>query len=116
MSRNAHLYAVKLTSRRSLVSIGIPNHRDVLAVYFHWVRQRYYRAHNVMRDELAPSVKSVASSCDVSDGDDECDFATPCVRFQRDTETPGIDLLNIGAEFEDEAIAFPYPGEIDVRG
>ena len=112
----AHPYAVKLPSRRSLASIGIPNHRDALAVYFRWVRQRYYRAEGVMRADLASSVESVASSSDASSGDDESDFAQPRTRFQRDTKMLSIDLLSIGAKFEDEGIALAYPGEIDVRG
>ena len=69
-----------------------------------------------MRAGLASSVESVASSCDASSGDDESDFAQPRMRFQRDTKMLSIDLLSIGAKFEDEGIALAYPGEIDVRG
>ena len=69
-----------------------------------------------MRADLASSVESVASSSDSSSGDDESDFAQPRTTFQRDTRMLSIDLLSIGAKFEDEGIALAYPGEIDVRG
>ena len=69
-----------------------------------------------MREDLASSVESVASSCDASSGDDESDFAQPRTTFQRDTRMLSIDLLSIGVKFEDEGIALAYPGEIDVRG
>lgn len=112
----AYPYAVKLPFRRSLACIGIPNHRDALAVYFHWVRQRYYRAQDVMGDELASSVRSVASSCDASSRMDDYDLAEPRLRVQSDTERFRVDLLSIGAGFEGDAVALAYPGEIDVRG
>ena len=69
-----------------------------------------------MRADLASSVESVASSSDASSGDDESGFAQPRTTFQRDTRMLSIDLLSIGAKFEDEGIALAYPGEIDVRG
>jgi hypothetical protein len=113
----AYPYAVKLPSRNPLASIGIPNHRDALAVYFRWVRQRYYGAHNLMADELASSVESVASLSDASSRvDDERDFTRTRLRVQRDTERFRVDLLSIGANFEGEAVALAYPREIDVRG
>ena len=112
----AYPYAVKLPFRRSLASIGIPSHRDALAVYFHWVRQRYYRAQDVMGDELASSVRSVAGSCETSSRMDDYDHAEPRSRFQSDTERFRIDLLSIGAGFEGEDGVLAYPGEIDVRG
>jgi len=111
----AYPYAVKLPFRRSLASIGIPSHRDALAVYFHWVRQRYYRAQDVMGDELASSVRSVVGSCDAS-GVDDYDLAEPRSRVQSDTERFEIDTLNIGAGFEGDAVALAYPTDIDVRG
>jgi len=111
----AYPYAVKLPFRRSLASIGIPSHRDALAVYFHWVRQRYYRAQDVVGDELASSVRSVVGSCDVSRMDDY-DLAETRSRVQSDTERFRVDLLSIGAGLEGEAVALAYPGEIDVRG
>jgi len=111
----AYPYAVKLPFRRSLASIGIPSHRDALAVYFHWVRQRYYRAQDVMGDELASSVRSAAGSCDASRMDDY-DLAEPRSRVQSDTERFRVDLLSVGAGFEGETGVLAYPGEIDVRG
>jgi len=112
----AYLYAVKLPFRRSLASIGIPSHRDALAVYFHWVRQRYYRAQDVMGDELASSVRSVVGSCDASSRMDDYDLTEPRSRVQSDTERFRVDLLSIGAGFEGEAVALSYPTGIDVRG
>lgn len=112
----AYPYAVKLPFRRSIASIGIPSHRDALAVYFHWVRQRYYRAQDVMGGELASSVRSVATSSDASSRTDDYDLAEPRSRIQSDTVRFRVDLLSIGACFEGEAVALAYPGEIDVRG
>ncbi|KAF2793279.1 hypothetical protein K505DRAFT_362121 [Melanomma pulvis-pyrius CBS 109.77] len=49
MARIAPFHA-KRPRRASLRRIGIPDGRDLLAVYFWWVRQRYYRA----SAEMAP--------------------------------------------------------------
>jgi len=68
-----------------------------------------------MGDELASSVRSVVGSCDASRMDDYGP-AEPRSRVQSDTERSRVDLLNIGAGFEGEAVALAYPGEIDVRG
>ncbi|KAF2110746.1 hypothetical protein BDV96DRAFT_635342 [Lophiotrema nucula] len=49
-------------TRRSLAHLGVPDGRDVLAVYFWWVRQRYYRAqtqHVPDSSEYASSTRSV---------------------------------------------------------
>jgi hypothetical protein len=103
---------VKLPSRRSLAHIGIPNHRDALAVYFRWVRQRYYRAHAVMEYEAAPSAVSTDISYSVLDVYDERDFVTSAMDIQFDAERLRVDLLSVGAMFEGAAVGTAYPCEI----
>jgi hypothetical protein len=88
--------------RRSLASIGIPNHRDALAVYFRWVRQRYYRATGLMRYEAASSMRS-------TDGFEVYEGATA---MQFDGERLRVDLLGVGARCENEIVGAAYPGEI----
>ena len=108
-------YTVKRPSRRSLASIGIPDHRDVLAVYMRWVRQRYYRAQDVMRQEAAPVVASTPDSCD-GEADEEQDVTAPQSSLQFDAERLGVDLLGTGSRFETEGSVYGYPAEIDVVG
>ncbi|KAF1831754.1 hypothetical protein BDW02DRAFT_571730, partial [Decorospora gaudefroyi] len=91
MSRN-----IKVPSRRSLASIGIPNHRDALAVYFRWVRQRYYRAQSVMGPDLGPS--------STYNGDHEREM-------QFDAERLSVDLMGVGMGFEGVGLS-GYPGEV----
>jgi hypothetical protein len=103
---------IKLPSRRSLAHIGIPNHRDALAIYFRWVRQRYYRAHVVMGYEAAPSAESIGTSYPVLDAYDEQDFATSAMDIHFDTERLRVDLLGMGAMFDGAVVGLAYPCEI----
>jgi hypothetical protein len=109
---NLLLARAKLPSRRSLAHIGIPNHRDALAVYFRWVRQRYYRAHTVMAFEVAPSAASTCTSYPALDAHDERDFATSAVDIQFDAERLRVDLLGVGGMSEGVAVGLAYPCEI----
>ncbi|RMZ74466.1 hypothetical protein GMOD_00003511 [Pyrenophora seminiperda CCB06] len=115
MSRNIRPYAIHLRSRRSrrsLTSIGIRDHRDALAMYFRWVRQRYYIAQGNMEPELPLPAESVAATCDVLDGHRGHDVAAP-VGVQFDTERLSVELMGVGASFDDEP---SYPGELDLLG
>jgi hypothetical protein len=103
------LARVKLPSRRSLVHIGIPNHRDALAVYFRWVRQRYYRAHAVTAYKGAPTASSTDIPYPVLD---EQDFATSAMDIEFDAESMRVDLLGVGAMFEGAAVGMASPCEI----
>ena len=88
--------------RRSLAFIGIPNHCDALAVYFRWVRQRYYRANGLMRYEAASSTRST----------DEFEVYEGATVMQFDGERLRVDLLGVGARCENEMVGVAYPGEI----
>jgi hypothetical protein len=66
-------------------------------------------------DGPASSVRSEASSCDASRFH-ESDLARPQMGVPHDTERLRVDVLSIGANFEGEAVAPAYPGEIDLRG
>ncbi|EDU41135.1 predicted protein [Pyrenophora tritici-repentis Pt-1C-BFP] len=106
-------YAIQLRSRRSLTSIGIRNHRDALAVYFRWIRQRYYIAQTNTEHELVlPAAESVAATCDVADGHDSHDPAAT-VGIQFDTERINVELLGISVSPDDDV---PYPNELDLLG
>ncbi|KAH7384700.1 hypothetical protein BKA66DRAFT_441261 [Pyrenochaeta sp. MPI-SDFR-AT-0127] len=111
MSRNTHRYAVKLPSRRSLGSIGIPDHHDALAIYFHWVRQRYYRAHAEMKPAHSSSSSSTHSA---REANDVAEPFSPLFEMQFDMARFTADTLNVGAWVEGEAIM--YAQDIDMVG
>lgn len=103
----ARPFGVKLPSRSSLAAIGIPDHRDALAIYLQWVRQRYYRAHVLSGPELADSVCSVSS-------DELHEPLEPASSVQFDMDRVVVDVYGIGARFEGEALI--YAREIDLVG
>ena len=59
-----------------------------------------------------PVAVSVAATCDVLDVHDGHDPAAP-VEMQLDTERLSIELLGVGASFDNEA---PHPTEFDILG
>jgi hypothetical protein len=61
-------------------------------------------------------VRAVTSSCDASLVDDDCTVGRTQPRVQNDTEGLRVDLLGVGAGFEDETVALAYPAEIDICG
>lgn len=93
MARLAPLRSTKaaIASRRNLRHLGIPNGRDVLAIYLRWRKQRSLRA---------PASLSSTMRCEVDH--DEIDR-------QSESEQPAtvlcssivrVDLLHVGAQFE----------------
>ncbi|KNG49860.1 hypothetical protein DDE82_001594 [Stemphylium lycopersici] len=115
MSRNVPRCTVKRPSRRSLASLGIPDHRDVLTVYIHWARQRYYRAQDVMRQD-ATSVVASPHESGGAEPDEEQDATASPPSLHFDAERLGVDLLGTGSSFETEGSEYGYPAEIDVVG
>ncbi|CAO2655516.1 Nn.00g043190.m01.CDS01 [Neocucurbitaria sp. VM-36] len=107
-ARLARPFGVKLPSRSSLAAIGIPDHRDALAIYFRWVRQRYYRAHALMGPELADSV------CPASESNELHASLSPALGMPFDMNRLAVDVSCVGARFEGEALK--YAREIDVVG
>ena len=65
-----------------------------------------------MEHELASPAVSVAATSDELDGHHSHDLAAP-VGVQLDTARLSVDLLGVGASFDDEV---PYPGELDILG
>lgn len=98
----------RLPSRSSLACIGIPDHRDLLAIYFRWVRQRYYRAHAEMGPKLASSARSTSASSE------QREVLSPVVEMHFDMARLVEDVFGVGARFEGEATR--YAREIDVLG
>lgn len=82
--------------RRSLRFIGIPDARDALAAYFHWVRTaRYYRAQG-----LEPSPSNVAVN---GDAEEKQQFISPPathVGTQLHAADMAHDLMCVGAVFD----------------
>ncbi|KAF2853037.1 hypothetical protein T440DRAFT_466049 [Plenodomus tracheiphilus IPT5] len=95
MSRNMDILA---PPGRSLDPYGIPDHRDALAVYIRWVRQRHYLLHSNLRPRFTLPVAANTES-----------------RYKYDKSWSTDDLLGIGGQFESEAENVGYPHQIDIQ-
>jgi hypothetical protein len=79
----------------------VPDGHDVLAVYFWWIRQRYYRAQVEMgtRFEIASSVRSVVGA------DEESEPISPVnpIAYERKRSAMDrqFDLLGVGNQFDE---------------
>lgn len=113
----AHRYPVKRPSRRTLASIGIPDQRDVLAIYLRWARQRYYRVHDAMHQEAPSSAVCTRSPDDALDVHLGGDPANPLPSLQFDAQSLNTDLLGMGSGLDGlDASVLGYPSEIDFIG
>ncbi|KAJ4295175.1 hypothetical protein N0V90_007185 [Kalmusia sp. IMI 367209] len=79
-------------------SLGIPDGRDVLAVYLWWLRQLQFRAfiESDLSAEVASSVQSIFGGKDV----EEPESITTFERTTFETRSPAFDLCAIGSQFE----------------
>lgn len=96
-----HTLALKRDPRPSLRHAGIPDGRDILTVYFWWVRQQYYRAAEQDMDlsaEVASSVMSVLGT------DDFYEREPPSPTMPQIEATDGYAMENllsgIGGQFD----------------
>jgi hypothetical protein len=90
--------ALKPPVRPSLRSIGIPDGRDVLAVFIWWLNQQQLRAFiaSQMSSEIASSIRSVH-------GDDEEWHETALSSLETsafETRSTAFDLCGVGGQFE----------------
>ncbi|CBX91511.1 predicted protein [Plenodomus lingam JN3] len=84
--------------RRSLGRHGIPPHRDALAVYIHWARQRYYIARGHSGTHVPHGVAA----------------GTAAVTHVYDEGRSMNDLRGVGAQFGEGVVGLGYPIEIEV--
>ncbi|KAF2706184.1 hypothetical protein K504DRAFT_505143 [Pleomassaria siparia CBS 279.74] len=98
MARIAPLRLPKRPARTSLRHVGIPGGRDLLAVYFWWVRQRYYRAQTEMGDAPLEAATSVRTT----EGDWEplVPLPPPVKPALEDDLAARMDFQGLGAQFE----------------
>lgn len=87
--------APRLPPRRSLAHIGVPDHRDALAIYLRWVRQRYYFTKVEKKQNLPQEL-------------------SPCSKVQFDMARISNDVFGAVGGFEAELM--PYASEIDLVG
>ncbi|KAJ4360619.1 uncharacterized protein N0V89_001185 [Didymosphaeria variabile] len=90
--------ALKPLLRPSLRSIGVPDVRDVLAVYLWWLNQQRFRAlvESDLSSDIASSVRSV-----YGDNGEEHDTAFPSSEETAfDTRSTAFDLCGIGGQFD----------------
>ncbi|EMD60211.1 hypothetical protein COCSADRAFT_175307 [Bipolaris sorokiniana ND90Pr] len=117
MSYSTHRYPVKRPSRRTLAFIGIPDQRDVFAIYIRWARQRYYRVHHVMHHEAPSSAVCTRSPDDALDVHLGGDPANSLPSLQFDVQRLNTDLLGMGSGLDGvDASVLGYPSEIDFIG
>ncbi|KAF2468570.1 uncharacterized protein BDR25DRAFT_55914 [Lindgomyces ingoldianus] len=87
--------SVKRPKRASLRFAGIPDARDVLAVYFWWRKQKFFAMKIDQRSQFdESSVRSVFG------GDEETAPLSPFLRAGFEERTAGFDLLGVGGQFE----------------
>lgn len=79
--------------RASLRHMGIPDGRDVLAVYMWWVKQRYYRARKEMgvESEIATSVRSTIG---------DWEPLVPQSPAIKPELYSGLEFLGVGGQFD----------------
>ncbi|USP81791.1 hypothetical protein yc1106_09065 [Curvularia clavata] len=112
---------VKGPSHHALATSGIPDHRDVLAIYFRWVRQRYFQFHEGMMQQDGPSsAASTRNSDDALDALNEIhglDSGAPLANLSFDAQRLSTDLLEMGAGFGGNDALMPgYPSELELIG
>ncbi len=94
-SDHSRSLAPRLPPRRSLAHIGVPDHRDALAIYLRWVRQRYYLAKAKKNHNLPQGLST-------------------CSKVQFDMARISNDVFGAVGGFE--ADLMPYASEIDLVG
>ncbi|KAF2689838.1 hypothetical protein K458DRAFT_289560, partial [Lentithecium fluviatile CBS 122367] len=87
-----HSLSFKRPVRPSLRRIGVPDGRDILAVYLWWTKQRRYRAEPAI--EIASSVQSVF------DAREEREPVSPLVQMAFERRSMGGDLFGVGGQFD----------------
>ncbi|PSN73467.1 hypothetical protein BS50DRAFT_569002 [Corynespora cassiicola Philippines] len=94
MARVAPLHSLShKRPARSLRQIGIPDGRDVLTLYFWWVKQQHYRANAHRSPSISSSVRSVV-------GDLGREPALPVVRTTFESRRAALDLIGVGGQFD----------------
>lgn len=92
MARLAPLRFTKATiaSRRNLQHLGIPDGRDVLAIYLLWRKQRSLRAPS----SLSSTMRCEVDHDEIDRSESELPATVLCSSIVR------VDLLHVGAQFE----------------
>ena len=90
--RTAPLRSTKaaIASRRNLQHLGIPDGRDVLAIYLLWRKQRSLRAPS----SLSSTMRCEVDHDEIDRSESEQPATVPCSSIVR------VDLLHVGAQFE----------------
>ncbi|KAF2259737.1 hypothetical protein CC78DRAFT_548059 [Lojkania enalia] len=98
----------KRPPRPSLARIGIPDGRDVLAVYLWWVKQRYYRAAGLVERTTRNNSDSGPDSEDVAEeesvrsvfGQEDRELGSEAVGTRVEMKRVGFDVFGVGGQFE----------------
>ncbi|KAL6703646.1 hypothetical protein ACN47E_009420 [Coniothyrium glycines] len=106
MSRTIRPHAA---ARRSLAGIGVPDHRDALAVYLLWRREAYYRRNASAR------ARSPSTTCATGPAAVSREPSSPLLVARLPSVPLAVSLLCVGAGIDADALCEPaeYPREID---